>query len=1225
MTMDHGEEALMEKLRAKAADMKSLAETAKIIRMGMADRRHSLDINDKAIFRTCLDTLQSSISVKTVAGMSERLETVARQLQLKFMAANPTPGQHSFYISTEMFYLEIGIDNSGVVAGTNIHHQNMQGGHHGSLPPSTQPCPEITECLTAGDFTTFVKHLEGLSAVYNLPDCSGEYKSSAWQALWTLEHDLMLIASQQSWVTDMNHLIHKTGLGLLHNRAGGLPMKLRFFLPPYELLDTKAKTILPMSQETIVSKDLGLTATVALKHSRDTYLLPLTSVMSTGGKTVNQLPISSSNAVPLPAHFVLSLDTPLPISCALIRHITSITDIEWLDTAENSPLLQLIAKQASNGSLDPSNNRGLFVTLPDQQHCYFMTETPDLLGQLVTDIPFRHPAQVPVIVDVLRRQAVFNTLIASCVRVNSLEDVDTSIMFEVTCLDTTCSSLTITFEHPGEETMATAELTLTDITSPKCRVFTTATVCPEDIGNKVLQRCLSIPVTMRAVIRRCQGDVKPHSGPDDDIAVSNVDNHVMGNGGMEGDHGSKSLQGGMGSGSRLPQRLESVGNRLVGSLGTPAVCDPGGGPGGGRVMDMDTTNTNINETESLNMHGPQDAELLPGAQSTTVNSQMRGSRPTRTPSTANQAEKPRRKSSGIDSQTKSEPMDHGGEGCLDPLNTDLNYQELGLSSLGVSVSKVEKLSGKLKPKDRHRSEGLQQASAVKPHSKWSVDKPSVSITPISGAASGDGSDDPQRRNSATSGIEIIPLGGANTNLSITPVIPGSQPKSKPRDLKRSFSEDDKRKLLKKDKKRRDDMKHRNPSVSPSRRPDSKGQDRPDGGSILSKSLPKPDPKAKLAGVIERLAYQTGDAVGIEIKPASRAGTPDSLKVDKESNVEITLDRIKSSKAMEANKEYIVKPNHSNLNSGLKLTIKNPKHKQSSSHHKSSSGKSTPELKSSSPSHKLSDRKSLSSKTSSSSSGRSSPYSKEKDKKSHMSSSSSSGSKEERKNLEKKRESGGHGHRQEEVKKLLSQNSKFDKTFQIPKISKCSSRSSSPSHTKYVANNSNTSPKLSPSTPPKLNSKLTSPVKSCHSHSKITERFITDPYAVIPPRPDDQKKRPPSSPPNIKLPSAPNSRSYDEISSRPSALAEMLPPAHVHANNLDIIGEIDMKRTNASPTVSLHIVKSPAPRPVQSPRSQLSPVEMDDTLMDEALLMTKWMMWEEAGIDLCGILDVARFI
>ena len=86
-----------------------------------------------------------------------------------------------------------------------------------------------------------------------------------------------------------------------------------------------------------------------------------------------------------------------------------VTKIDWLDTAANSPLLAIICKQvqrttlqslshydyqASGGTLDPSNNRGLFVTLPDQQHCYFLTETPELLGQTVEFVPFRHPSQV---------------------------------------------------------------------------------------------------------------------------------------------------------------------------------------------------------------------------------------------------------------------------------------------------------------------------------------------------------------------------------------------------------------------------------------------------------------------------------------------------------------------------------------------------------------------------------------------------------------------------------------------------------------------------------------------------------------------------------------------------------------------------------------------------------------------------------------------------------------
>lgn len=48
-----------------------------------------------------------------------------------------------------------------------------------------------------------------------------------------------------------------------------------------------------------------------------------------------------------------------------------------------------------------------------------MTETKNMEGALVTSIPFTHPADVPRILMVLREQALFNTIISSCVRPNS--------------------------------------------------------------------------------------------------------------------------------------------------------------------------------------------------------------------------------------------------------------------------------------------------------------------------------------------------------------------------------------------------------------------------------------------------------------------------------------------------------------------------------------------------------------------------------------------------------------------------------------------------------------------------------------------------------------------------------------------------------------------------------------------------------------------------------------
>ena len=134
-----------------------------------------------------------------------------------------------------------------------------------------------------------------------------------------------------------------------------------------------------------------------------------------------------------------------------------------------------------------------------------------------------------------------------------------------------------------------------------------------------------------------------------------------------------------------------------------------------------------------------------------------------------------------------------------------------------------------------------------------------------------------------------------------------------------------------------------------------------------------------------------------------------------------------------------------------------------------------------------------------------------------------------------------------------------------------------------------SPKQSPNTSPKptnVSPKLSSPVKG--SHSKINERFITDPFAITPKRSDadhnktssQQIKRSEQDPPTLKLPPPPMSRGFGDSVCRPPALSEMLPPTTHTAGNAaaDVLTEMELKRKSSSPTLSLHIVKSPAPIP-----------------------------------------------
>ena len=136
--------------------------------------------------------------------MAERLETIGRKIGLKFMAA---PVHGCYYLSTEMFYVEINIDaSSGAVNEAKIHHidttqansqpsaqvraWNYSLRKHKFHVLCLQNCPEIMDCLSKGDFGKFIEHLEGLSSIYDLGNAETKEKSRAWNALNSVEKDL---------------------------------------------------------------------------------------------------------------------------------------------------------------------------------------------------------------------------------------------------------------------------------------------------------------------------------------------------------------------------------------------------------------------------------------------------------------------------------------------------------------------------------------------------------------------------------------------------------------------------------------------------------------------------------------------------------------------------------------------------------------------------------------------------------------------------------------------------------------------------------------------------------------------------------------------------------------------------------------------------------------------------------------------------------------------------
>lgn len=98
----------------------------------------------------------------------------------------------------------------------------------------------------------------------------------------------------------------------------------------------------------------------------------------------------------------------------------------------SASIINLIVNHESQETYE-NGQKGLFVTLSDQSHCYFIPDNLELTGSIINSIQFTEPAHVSKIIKLLRKQAVFNALIASCVRIRNIRlDFDiSSYMFEV--------------------------------------------------------------------------------------------------------------------------------------------------------------------------------------------------------------------------------------------------------------------------------------------------------------------------------------------------------------------------------------------------------------------------------------------------------------------------------------------------------------------------------------------------------------------------------------------------------------------------------------------------------------------------------------------------------------------------------------------------------------------------------------------------------------------------
>uniref|UniRef100_A0A2I2YZ02 Mediator of RNA polymerase II transcription subunit 1 n=1 Tax=Gorilla gorilla gorilla TaxID=9595 RepID=A0A2I2YZ02_GORGO len=432
--------SLLERLHAKFNQNRPWSETIKLVRQVM-EKRVVMSSGGHQHLVSCLETLQKALKVTSLPAMTDRLESIARQNGLgSHLSASGT----ECYITSDMFYVEVQLDPAGQLCDVKV-------AHHGENPVS---CPELVQQLREKNFDEFSKHLKGLVNLYNLPG-DNKLKTKMYLALQSLEQDLSKM----------------------------------YYVSPSDLLDDKTASPIIL-HENNVSRSLGMNASVTIEGTSAVYKLPIAPLIMGSHPVDNKWTpsfssITSANSVDLPACFFLKFPQPIPVSRAFVQKLQNCTGIPLFETQPTyAPLYELITQFELSKDPDPiplNHNMRFYAALPGQQHCYFLNKDaplPDgrsLQGTLVSKITFQHPGRVPLILNLIRHQVAYNTLIGSCVKRTILKE---GTAFPLICL-LEDGNLLLQWSHSA----AIAMLTL---------------------FSSLFCRCMSIPVTMRAIRRKAE-------------------------------------------------------------------------------------------------------------------------------------------------------------------------------------------------------------------------------------------------------------------------------------------------------------------------------------------------------------------------------------------------------------------------------------------------------------------------------------------------------------------------------------------------------------------------------------------------------------------------------------------------------------------------------------------------------------------------------------------------
>ncbi|XP_044862539.1 mediator of RNA polymerase II transcription subunit 1-like isoform X4 [Mauremys mutica] len=458
--------ALMDKLHLKYAQ-KPWIETLKLVRLCMdKPPRGSISVTSHHPLLSCLEKIQRTLNAKSLSTVMSRLEFLSKQRGLK---SHISPNGTACYLTSDMFYVEVQLEKDGKVIDVKLAH------------PGEAPvvCDDLVQLLRMKNYDAFGKILEGLLNLYQIP------------------------GNRTQDVNRVTEVLHGKA-GQLVQRTGGTPMNIEYYLSPYQVLEEELN---PGSQV------CGTKVFVTVGSSNTTHKLPISPLIvdsQAGDGNPAFLPLTDELSMDLSACFFLSFHRPFPMSSSSIQEIQKFTGIP-IDGLKLASLHALIVQFTFNDEYKEDlamNNSCFFVSLPDcPKHSYFInkgTEKSGITGALVSKIPFTHPKCVPAIIEILRHQVAYNTLIGSCVSENTInEDCSELLYFEVSPQKGT--SFSISFQHPMGESLACVVADVLSSRQIRCSLHThpqdVTLNCCNDFITRVMERCMSVPLVMRAIFK----------------------------------------------------------------------------------------------------------------------------------------------------------------------------------------------------------------------------------------------------------------------------------------------------------------------------------------------------------------------------------------------------------------------------------------------------------------------------------------------------------------------------------------------------------------------------------------------------------------------------------------------------------------------------------------------------------------------------------------------------